>query len=763
MFKTRVIPLIVLLLLSIHPSFSADEDSSGVKRAFFSSESIDIQDSQGRTSLMRALIRQDKSTAFLLLNIDADTALRDKNGQTALYYALQFSEDEELLEILIENILDQEGSLNIRDGKGRTPLEIFVARGKNPAFIQLLGQAGAEALSSSSGENLLFSAIRRDESFKSEIMESLVWIGFSLNDRNSDGRTPSEEAAFNKDNASSDLLDNIRSSLSEELIHSLYFSGEELTLTEVEERVLRGASPSYRSEQGFTPCHYAVAAGRPDILEFLLNSNEGINPFTEDSRKLIELIIFFPLDYEVETALSLMTILMDKGLPVNLRTEEGITLLNAAIRHSEELASLLLSRGADPNQRDPGAVSAMMTAMTTPLKEDGTLLEELTTAGADLKARDDKGGDILSYAIVYGQGTPIIKRLLSLGIDADARDDFGTPGFFWAAAFSADKDLSTYLMSGNKQFLWRDKDGWNPLMGALNFANSPDVVEQLAGLYTDGRMLDGSGRDLKLFRERYRQYYGDQPLPELESLIKNKRIYPALAIPYDFDPDEELRHILEYGSDPDMINLFIDEGADPAKFYTDGFTPLMTAVAFNSYEIIETLLNAGAPLFDTTPYGWTALHLAAWQNDSGTATLLLDKGWDVNVRDFENWTPLHWAARNGASPDYLQTLFDRGADPGLITYRKDTVLHLACSAWVSPISESLAKLLDKGVDIDAVNALGETALMLAAGMGYYETCIDLLNAGADKTVMDELGETASTRAYKNGLFELSDMLLEMEE
>lgn len=763
MINPRVIPLIILLIISIQPSFSANEETSAVKKSFFSSESIDTQDSRGRTSLMRALISHDKSTAFLLLNADADTSLRDNNGQTALYYALQFSEDEELFEILLEKILDQDGSLNIRDKKRRTALEIFVARGKNPAFIKYLGESGVEALSSSRDENLLFSAIRRDDPFKSEILESLVWIGYSLNDRNSNGRTPSEEAAFNNDTTTYSLLENIRNSLSEELIHSLYFSGTELTLTEVEERILRGASPSYRSEQGFTPCHYAVAAGRPDILVFLLNKTEGINPFIEDSFKLNELIMFFPLDYEIETALSLMTVLMDQGLSVNIRSEEGITLLNAAIRHSEELASLLLSRGADPNQRDPGAVSAMMTALTTPLKEHGTLLEELTSAGADLTARDDKGGDILSYAILYGQGTPIIKRLLSLGIDADARDDFGTPSFFWAAAFSEDKDLSSYLLSRNKQFLWKDKDGWNPLMGALSFLNTPSVVEKLAGLYEDGRMMDGTGRDLKIFRERYRQYYGDPPLPELDNLIKNKRIYPALALPYDFDPDEELRYILEYGSDPDMITLFIEEGADPAISYENGFTPLMTAVAFNSYEMIETLLNAGAPLFDTTGYGWTALHLASWQNEPATASLLLDKGWDVNIRDFENWTPLHWAARNLASPEYLQVLFDRGADPGLITYRKDTALHLACSTWRSPFSESLTILLDKGVDINAVNTLGETALMLAAGMGYYEACVVLLNAGADKTIADELGETASTRAYNNGYLEISNMLLELEE
>ncbi|MDC7232652.1 MAG: ankyrin repeat domain-containing protein [Spirochaetales bacterium] len=754
----RSLFLIFTILIAMQPVFAVEDYDSALKGAFFSSDTIDTRDSSGRTALMTSIRKQDNQTARYLLEAGADPQLTDKNGQNALLYTLQFSDDTELLRLLLEKINTRQGNLHTKDHNGRTALDLFIARGRNPSFLPILRQAYDESVSAQPEKNLLFQAIQREDSFSTAVLEDLVRMGHSLNDRNQEGRTPFEEAVFTEQVAAAEVLEQIRNNLSEELIQSLYYNGSAVSLEDVEKSVSLGASSSYRSLQGFTPCHYAVAAGRPDILNLLLASEPGINPFAEDNRDIMELILFFPLDYEKEAALELMNSLLDLGLPVNIRDEEGQTLLNAGIRHSEEMALLLLHRGADPALRNPGAVSPMMTALTRALKPESSLLQELAAGGADLDARDDRGLDIISYAILYGQTLPVIKKLIDLGIDPDARDDYGTPGFFWAAAFSPDVEVIGYLLAGDNRHEWRDKDGWTPLMGALNFLNTPQAVDTLASLYNDGRMRDGFGRNLKDFRQLYSDFYKQESLPRLESLIRSRRIYPAASIPYASDLDEELRYILEYGSDPQMISLFIEEGADPGHFYSDGFTPLMAAAAFNSALMVQELLDAGAPVFDSTPYGWTPLHLAAWQNHSETALLLMEAGWDVNVRDFENWTPLHWAARNGSDFEYLQTLFRRGADPLLRTFRNDSPLHLACSSWVEPDARGLSLLLDKGTDPNALNALGESALILAAGMGYTGTCRLLLDRGADPTVADSQGETASMRAWSNGHSELAEIL-----
>ena len=52
--------------------------------------------------------------------------------------------------------------------------------------------------------------------------------------------------------------------------------------------------------------------------------------------------------------------------------------------------------------------------------------------------------------------------------------------------------------------------------------------------------------------------------------------------------------------------------------------------------------------------------------------------------------------------------------------------------------------------------------MLAASMGYSDTCTILLREGADPGLKDSQGETASSRAYNSGHYDLAERLLASE-
>ena len=56
------------------------------------------------------------------------------------------------------------------------------------------------------------------------------------------------------------------------------------------------------------------------------------------------------------------------------------------------------------------------------------------------------------------------------------------------------------------------------------------------------------------------------------------------------------------------------------------------------------------------------LHKAAGHGDFGDVTRLLDAGADVNARDLDGWTPLHWAAYEGRT-EVVRLLLARGASP----------------------------------------------------------------------------------------------------
>jgi ankyrin repeat protein len=74
-------------------------------------------------------------------------------------------------------------------------------------------------------------------------------------------------------------------------------------------------------------------------------------------------------------------------------------------------------------------------------------------------------------------------------------------------------------------------------------------------------------------------------------------------------------------------------GADlTAAARSDGSTALHMAVVCNRLDVIEALLEAGAPLEATARSDTTALHCAAMQGQTQTLRYLLDKGASLNAK-----------------------------------------------------------------------------------------------------------------------------------
>ena len=73
-------------------------------------------------------------------------------------------------------------------------------------------------------------------------------------------------------------------------------------------------------------------------------------------------------------------------------------------------------------------------------------------------------------------------------------------------------------------------------------------------------------------------------------------------------------------------------------------TPLALAVTLNRGEVVQTLLDLGAPVDQRRPNGRTALAAAILNNRAPLVHLLLERGADVNLVDGTGMTPLMYAA-----------------------------------------------------------------------------------------------------------------------
>lgn len=188
---------------------------------------------------------------------------------------------------------------------------------------------------------------------------------------------------------------------------------------------------------------------------------------------------------------------------------------------------------------------------------------------------------------------------------------------------------------------------------------------------------------------------------------------------------------------------------------TPGSPALVEAARADDVPGVRALIDAGADVDARQGDRATALHWAAHRNNLVTARLLLDAGADPNAANDLDATPLWLAAENGSAP-MTELLLDAGADPDRTLAMGETPLMIAAR---SGAAETVGRLLDAGADPNAAEReRDQTALMWAAAQGHADVAQLLVAAGADlnvrSRVWDQLENTAGN-TNTSGNFRMS--------
>jgi ankyrin repeat protein len=255
---------------------------------------------------------------------------------------------------------------------------------------------------------------------------------------------------------------------------------------------------------------------------------------------------------------------------------------------------------------------------------------------------------------------------------------------------------------------------------------------------------------------------------------------------------------------------FADEGERPnerpsrgsadARDDGGGLTPLVFAARQGDVESIRILLDAGADVNGTTQYGWTPLLTATQNKHYGAADLLLARGANPNIANKGGWTPLYLAAdnRNIEGGDYpvrkpdldhlvfIRKLLEKGANPNARVIDSTETRTIFTMQWLyedgataflraaqSGDVKLMKLLLDYGADPLIATKNGDTALMVAAGIGWVEgvtfewsakenleavqLCLEL---GIDVNIADGDGRTALHGAAHKGRNEVVQALVD---
>ncbi len=368
------------------------------------------------------------------------------------------------------------------------------------------------------------------------------------------------------------------------------------------------------------------------------------------------------------------------------------------------MAELLIAHGADINAADIFGRTPLHNVVQNYGSENIAMLDILLAHGANVHAFDHDGLTPLHTAVKNGNSLAI-QRFLAHGMSINTQDEDGDTPLHIAAA-AANLAVAALLLSDGAQVSARNRAGDTPLHAAMhafqyntNYITGGDpskaAMEQL--LIAHGAQINT------------RDSLGLTPL--LSSLLNGDQITHAVLLQHH-----------------------------PAM---DTQTAFLEATAQNNAPKLRRLLEA-SPLLASARVvtGASPLHVAALWNAQQSAALLIQHGANINSRDAEGQTPLHYVARILDGTPMTAWLLARHADPNAADGLGNTPLHVAVRLGARP---AVAVLLAHHAVVNALNRSRQTPLELALPNSYnggsdvaanteLSITVLLLNAGADPNI-----------------------------
>jgi ankyrin repeat protein len=425
-----------------------------------------------------------------------------------------------------------------------------------------------------------------------------------------------------------------------------------------------GANVNAADDHGVTPlaraCENASAAAVTRLLE------AGANPGAAQTNGLTPLMI------AARTGnVQVVNALLARGANVNaatVTTHETALMWAIAERHVEVVRALV-GKGADVN---PGRQQAFSPLMAAAKNGDIEIAKILLAAGARVNDTGSDGTHPLPYAIVAGRSAFAL-FLLEQGADANGAIDGVTA--LHAAAGPVDPWLRAWRRrhgsrSGRRLKPEERESLVQALLARGANPNARMTASEMAGLgFLRNGAFDtfttGTG-DLAGATPLWVAAYATNPGEGSQSFVDRNRLADSTG--------QVIRSLLAAGAKPDL----------PAH---DGTTPLMAAAGCGraahatnvpradpqpmAEEAAQILLEAGVDVNATNEADFTPLHCAAFTGLNELVQLFVERGANINARDWRGRTPFRLAEGAKQSfhfqewPEVAALLKKLGADTSL--------------------------------------------------------------------------------------------------
>jgi ankyrin repeat protein len=425
---------------------------------------------------------------------------------------------------------------------------------------------------------------------------------------------------------------------------------------------------------------------------------------------------------------------------------ESARLADAAERRDAAAVHTLLVQRVDVNAPQPDGATAIAWAAHW---DDLEMADLLIRAGANVKTPNELLVTPLMLAAINGSAA-MIDKLLAAGADPQVARSSGETALILAARAGSAGAVKTLVAHG-ADINAKTKGGDTALMFAAA-EKHPDVV----------RTLIEGGADVQAratftkpaAKKSMAPPADDKGQKEGPTLLYKGQAIAVAQLPKDGDYDPPrpeggftpLLHAVMAG-DLEVVRMLVAGGADPNDAAPDAMTPVILAITKHHEDVALFLLEKGAFPSAAGP-GFNALHAAAATGQLKVAKALIARGADPNA-------PLQMPLRLAAA--FIPY------NPELVSGRLSLVGATPFMLAAKSVDAQMMRLLlDEGVDPLKTANDGTNALIVAAGLGkrsstdmfkfirYYtwdetravETIMLCLQLGIDINAANEFGETA---------------------
>lgn len=634
---------------------------------------LDALDAQGASPLGIAAGMGNMDVAKYL--IDRRAACEPKGGEPAVLLAAAREDDDPAM---VRLLLRHKAKLDARGRLGRTALHAACLNGNVQIVDALLGAGAQPDIADEHGVTPLLEAARAGAT---ACVERLAEHG-GLN-------------ASARDHAGRNAL-------------AIACQTSHCDTATVKALLALGVDPQQVASDGRRAIDHAVSAGRwahvalldPGyVLPACLTENDEE---LQDAPPLMRLRL--ALDREsFSTARQL--------LPIAIGTPQELAALYLDLApRLERGAANVLAAGLDPHALDADGVPLIWHLLALGPGAYPALYAMLERGGAPVGA-----GSLARYlnaALLHADTRPVAQQvalaLLERGADPFAPDADGSPPLLQALRLKWHGLLDALLACGADPET-RDLHGTTALVLACQLDDEVAVRRLIVqGAQPSARTPDGqTARGLALSLGR----------PHLSRWMD----WSQWRLPRRALRDTDLVAAAQRG-DAEAVERLLDLGLSLNAVDAQGCTALLRACGGGHVALVRLLLSRGADPELPAYSGATCLSVALTARQIDVVWALAENGVTMDQRLPGGITPLMIAAALGQD-QAIGALLAHGADPLAADGHAGTVLHaLAQFGFGARASEAAVvawnALLVAGADADAVNAVGETPLLLLLGASF---------------------------------------------